>query len=133
ASPTTTLTGILTFPLAAWSKMRPVNVPAVSPDPGRFAFVIETVTTEGAVPEASEVLSQFPPSAVLLLRLQFSVPDPPLRIGIDSLGGVCPPVWREKFVAPGSASKNGVPEGTIVNVTGTVMLTAADVNTICPV
>ena len=57
-----------------------MNVPAVDPPPGNDPLATETVTFEGAVPELEERLNHPPPSAVLVVAVQFNVPVPPLAI-----------------------------------------------------
>src|SRR4051794_39066229 len=59
SAPTTTLTGTLTLLPDVWITTSPENVPATSPSPGRFAFTMETLIVEGAVPLWTEVVSQF--------------------------------------------------------------------------
>src|SRR5450755_2467567 len=80
ASPTYTATGTVTVPLAAANETCPTNVPASAPPPGSAEGVTEIVTVVGAVPFRGEALSQFPPSDVLVLAVQVSVPLPALRI-----------------------------------------------------
>ena len=78
-SPTTTLTGTVTVVPPPENTSCPMNVPVVIPPPGRFATVIPTVIKEGAAPLVLDTVSQFAPSEVLFVRVQFSVPLPPLR------------------------------------------------------
>ena len=133
--PTTTLTGTVTLPLADWNTSFPRKVPGVIPFPGRFASTSPMITFEVAVPLTADALSQLPPSTVLVISVQFSVPVPPFRIWIGWLGGVNPLLSREKLTWPGRLSKKVPPAGATVKDTGTVMVMAptCDVNTICPV
>ena len=52
----------------------PVNVPAVSPLPGRLAVTTPTETEEGAVPLDVETVSHAPPSEVVTPSVQASAP-----------------------------------------------------------
>jgi len=119
--------------LAVWTRSWPIKVPAVNPPPGRFATLIPTVIVEGAVPLVALGFSQFPPSEVLVARLQPSVPDPPLRTCISWLVIEVPAVFREKLIWPGRLSRNA-PAPTTVKVTGIVIDVAPpwEVTTICP-
>src|ERR1700680_4287598 len=112
-----------------------MKVPAVKPPPGRVGTDTPTVTSEGAVPLGAEIVSQLPPSEVVLVRVQFNIPDPPFRICMAWLGGDKPPVLSEKLVCPGRLSKNVPPAAATVKVTGMVIDTVPDceVTTICPV
>ena len=80
AVPTVTVTGMVVVSPAVWKTSCPVKVPATSPPLGRFAAVIEIVAMEGAVPLVGVAVSHAPPSAVLVVTVQFSVPLPPLPI-----------------------------------------------------
>src|SRR4051794_20667151 len=118
--PTTTLTATVKPPFADSKSRWPMNVPGTRPDPGRFAFWIETDTWEGAVPLERDAFSQLPPSAVVLVRVQDRVPEPPLRISSVCAGGALPAVFSEKLIWPGKSLKCGVTGSTTVRVTGTV-------------
>ena len=65
----------------------------------------EIVAMEGAVPLMGVAFSHAPPSAVLLVAVQFSVPVPPLPI-CTICEVAAPPVLNEKLSAPGRLSKN---------------------------
>src|SRR3954451_2064073 len=114
----------------------PTNVPGVRPPPGRLGTDTPIETCEGAVPLVAEIVSQFPPSAVIPVKVQSNVPvDPPFLISISWFGGARPFVLRENCACPGRLSKNGRFPGEIVRVTGTVIdwEPSRAVNTICPV
>jgi hypothetical protein len=121
--PTTTLTGIVTLPLEARTTIWPTNVPGVRPPPGRLEGTIPTVTNDGAVPPADEIVSQLAPSEVLFVAVQFNVPDPALRICMVWLVGVVLAVISEKLTWPGRLSTMVAPALTIVKVTGIVSTT----------
>ena len=74
---------------------------------------------DGAVPLRGVAVSHAPPSAVLVVAVQFSVPVPPF-----SICTICrvatPPVLKEKLKPPGRLSKNA-PLATMVRFTGTTM------------
>jgi hypothetical protein len=97
-----------------------MNVPAVRPPPGRLAGTNPTVTKEGAAPLVEEIVNQLPPSEVLVVAVQFNVPDPPLRIWMVWLVGVVLDVSIEKLTWPGKLSTIVAPAVTMVNVTGIV-------------
>src|SRR5215471_17278234 len=99
-APIVTPTGTVTLSVApeVWSLIWPMKVPAFAPAPGRFAVTSDTLTFADPVPLVEETLSQFPPSAVLVLKLQFNVPVPPLRTYRLWLGGFNPPVCNEKLI-----------------------------------
>ena len=99
-APTTTLTGMLTVPPAAWNTTWPMKVPAISPVPGSACAITPTVTFAGAVPFGADTLSQLPPSDVLVETVQFKVPDPPLRIWTVWLGGLLVLGVKEKLMCP---------------------------------
>src|ERR1700681_3528415 len=79
AAPTVTATGMVVASPLVWKISRPMYTPATAPPPGSWLTVIATETADGAVPLAGVGTSQLPPSAVLAVRVQFSVPEPPLR------------------------------------------------------
>jgi hypothetical protein len=79
------------------------------------------VTVDGAVPLDADALNQFPLSAVLVVRVQFNVPDPAFRIWTDCEVAL-PPVLKEKLSFPGRSSKNVAPDAATVSVTGMVIL-----------
>ena len=84
-----------------------------------------TLAVEGAVPFADDRLSQLPPSDVLTEPAQVSVPLPALRICNGCAGdwGVLPLTRSiEKLSCPGRLSKNVAEEGSMVRVTGTVIV-----------
>ena len=58
----------------------PINVPSTTPAPGKLALFTEIVTSEGAVPLDADALSQLLPVDVLVVKFQFRVPVPALRI-----------------------------------------------------
>ena len=124
--PTTTLTGIVTLPLAAWIIIWPMNVPASKPPPGKLPGTNPTVRNDGALPLVEEMVSQPPPSEVLLVAVQLNVPDPPLRICMVWLVGVVLAVSREKLTWPGRLSTMVAPAVTTVKVTGIVSVTLPD-------
>ena len=135
-SPTTTVTGTVTFSPPVRNTSSPTKVPAINPWPGRFCFVTETLTSEGAVPLWTGTLSQLPPSAVLVSSVQLNVPVPAFRICTAWLGGAAPPVCIEKLICPGRLSKKAPAVGSAtVSVTGTVRVCVPSraVKTICPV
>ena len=86
-----------------------------------FAFVTAMFTFDGPVPLAAEAVSQFLPSDVLVLTVQFRVPAPALRTWIGWLGGLLPPVFILKLNCPGSVSREGKVGSVTVRVTGTVI------------
>jgi hypothetical protein len=91
---------------------------------GRFAGATPTVRNDGAVPPDEEIVSQLPPSEVLVLAVQFNVPDPPFRICMVWLvGGLELLVTCEKLNCPGKLSTMVAPAVTMVNVTGIVSTT----------
>src|ERR1700675_1912742 len=119
AVPTVTVTGMVVLSPAVWKTSCPVKVPATSPPLGRFAAVTEIVAMEGAVPLVGVAVSHAPPSAVLVVTVQFSVPVPPLPI-CTICEVAAPPVLKENLNAPGRLSKNA-PLATIVRFTGTTI------------
>jgi hypothetical protein len=93
------------------------------------------VTNNGAVPPDEEIISQLPPSEVLVLAVQLNVPDPPFRICMVWLaGGFELLVTSEKLSYPGKLSTMVAPALTIVNVTGIASTTppTCEVTTTCP-
>src|SRR5579872_616084 len=78
--PTNTFTGTVMLVPGAVSRRLPVNVPATSPPPGKFATWMPTDRIDGAVPLLAETVNQFPPSDVVGVTDQFNVPDPAFRI-----------------------------------------------------
>ena len=120
-SATTTLTGIVTLLPAAVKASWPVKVPATNPCPGNAVGTMAAVKVVGAVPVLADNFSQAAPSEVVTPALQVNVPAPPLRIWKDWEGGVPPPVWNEKLIAPGIESKNGFVVAAMVRVTGTAI------------
>src|SRR6202790_3220878 len=119
--PTVTATGMVTLSPEVWNSNWPIKVPFVEPPPGSWALLMLIAMVEGAVPLEGVAVSQLPPSAVLVVKVQFNVPDPEFRIWIDCAVGV-PLVLREKLSFPGRSSKNVAPEAATVSVTGMVML-----------
>ncbi len=77
-----------------------------------------TSTPDGAVPLATEVVSQALPSEVVGVTVQFRVPVPPFptRMRCET---PLPPFVIEKLSLPGRLSKNA-PEESTVSVTGTL-------------
>ena len=54
------------------------------PPPGRLGTDTPIETREGAVPLGAEMVSQFPPSAVIPVTVQSNVPDdPPFLISMS--------------------------------------------------
>ena len=51
-------------------------MPAVEPPPGRLAAFTLTVAVVGVLPEAGEILSHLPPSAVVMVVSQSNEPVP---------------------------------------------------------
>lgn|SRR5580700_6599818 len=96
-APTSTLTGIVTFPVGALKTNSPVNVPEVSPPPGRAAVFTPMVTVDGAFPPVADVVSQLPPSDVIFVRVQLKVPDPAARIFTVWDGGLLVLGAKEKL------------------------------------
>src|SRR5580704_4899780 len=96
-APTSTLTGIVTFPVGALKTNSPVNVPEVSPPPGRAAVFTPMVTVDGAFPPVADVVSQLPPSDVTFVRVQLKVPDPAARIFTVWDGGLLVLGAKEKL------------------------------------
>src|SRR5579859_713201 len=117
------VTGIVTRLPVVCRMTCPVNVPAVMPPPGSLAGATLTCGADGAVPLAGEMVSQAPPSAVLVVAVQASVPVPALRISSACGGGPLPFVTMEKVSCPGRVSKYVAVAGSTVSVTGIVMLT----------
>jgi hypothetical protein len=97
-APINTLTGMVTFPVAALKTSSPVKVPEVSPPPGRAAVFTPTVTVEGAFPVVEDVTSHLPPSDVIVLRAQPNVPDPAARIFTVWDGGLAVLGANEKLI-----------------------------------
>src|SRR5947199_7120550 len=97
-APTSTLTGIVTFPVGALKTNSPVKVPDVSPPPGRAAVFTPTVTLDGAFPAVDDVVNQLPPSDVILLSVQLSVTDPAARIFTLWEAGLLVLGAKEKFI-----------------------------------
>src|SRR5207249_3816785 len=93
----------------------------MSPCPGKFSVVTFTVSVEGATPVLGVTVSHLPPSAVLVVAVQFRVPDPPFWICTVWDGGLLWLGWKEKLTWPGRLSKNGVLLAATVRVTGTVI------------
>src|ERR1700685_735024 len=70
--PTTTLTGTVTVPPALLKTSSPTKVPATKPLDGRALVTMPMPTVAGAAPLGMEVVSQLPPSAVLVVTVQFN-------------------------------------------------------------
>ena len=86
------------------------------------------------VPLETFVVSQFPPSDVLVVRFQLRLPVPPFRTWMNWLLSVVLPVFSQKLIWPGRLSKNGVEVEVTVKVTEMMKETAPpySVTTICP-
>jgi hypothetical protein len=111
-SATIIVTGIVTVSPVVFKTICPVNVPAVSPNPGSFVMFTATLAVEPkvavAVPLAAAMLSHPPPSAVLTVDVHASEPTPAFRIPNNCAGGtpalVCivnvnPPATWSKYVS----------------------------------
>ena len=80
AVPTVTATGMVMLSPDVWNSNWPTYVPADAPPPGRPALAMPIMIVDGAAPLEADALSQLPPSAVLVVRVQFNVPAPEFRI-----------------------------------------------------
>src|SRR5271165_909614 len=120
--PTVTLTGTVTESVPDPNSRLPSKVPASTPPPGNRDDVMLIVSVEGAVPLVAEALNHPPPSAVVAVTVQLSVPVPAFRTCITCPGGFPPLVFIENASCPGMPPKNAADEGSMFSVTGTVII-----------
>ena len=120
---------------AVWNTIWPLKVPAIKPALGKLAVMIPMVSLVGAVPLGADIVSQLPPSEVLVPAVQFNVPTPALRTCMVCETGLPVAVGMKKLTWPGRLSKNALPTGETVKVTGMVRACAPPlvVTTIWPV
>src|SRR5579863_8188827 len=113
-------TGMVVMLEELCSAIWPTKVPATAAAPGRLRGFTATEMSVVAAPDGAEMLSQFPPSAVVTVEDQSSVPVPALRIWISCAGTVPPVVVvaMEKLRAPATASNHGPVASLMVRVTG---------------
>ena len=119
--PTLTVTGTVTLLPFAVSRILPLKSPATRPEFGNALATTPMVITDAAVPLVSEAVNHAPPSDVVVVSDQPSVPAPPFLICNACETGSVRLGCLKKLRCPWVSSKNAVPGGATVRMTGTVM------------